>query len=103
MATQQSQGKAIAKAEGRIAEMEESGVVTNEALLTFLERQHELREKVIYLESRSRRNNIHIYGVPKDSEGESVITFLQNLLKKELPLPEGMSLEHIEPQHVSPS
>lgn len=75
MATQQSQGKAIAKAEGRIAEMEQSGLVTNEALLSLLERQDELGEKVIDLESRSRRNNIHIYGVPEDSEGESVITF----------------------------
>ncbi|XP_063322623.1 uncharacterized protein LOC134620391 [Pelmatolapia mariae] len=92
-ATQQSQGKAIAEAEGRIAEIEESGMVTKEALLGLLKGQCKLREKVIDLESRSRRNNIRIYGVPEDAEGESIIAFAQDLLQKELPLPEGLPLQ----------
>lgn len=68
-------------------------MVTKDALLSLLKEQRKLREKVIDLVSRSRRNNIRIYGVPEDSEGESVIDFVQNLLTKELPLPNSMPLQ----------
>lgn len=88
----QAQGQAIAEVEERISEVEASGSVTRNTLLCLLKEQHKLRLKVTDLESRSRRNNIRMYGVPEDTEGESMIQFVESLLTKELPLPEGMSL-----------
>lgn len=38
------------------------------------------------MEGRSRRNNIHIYGVPEGIEGSSVPDFVEQLLKSELAL-----------------
>ncbi|KAK7880312.1 hypothetical protein WMY93_033047 [Mugilogobius chulae] len=84
---------AIAGAEGRISEIEESNVVTREALLSLLREQRKLQEKVIDLESRNRRNNMRIYGIPEDAEGASMLDFVKNLLTRELQLPEGMSLQ----------
>ncbi|KAK7906812.1 hypothetical protein WMY93_015424 [Mugilogobius chulae] len=84
---------AIAGAEGRISEIEERNVVTREALLSLLREQRKLQEKVIDLESRNRRNNMRIYGIPEDAEGASMLDFVKNLLTRELQLPEGMSLQ----------
>lgn len=91
--TLQAQGWDIAEAEERIAEVETSGSITNETLLCLLKEQRKLRQKVTDLESRSRRSNIRIFGVPEDAEGDSMIKFVENLLTTELPLPEGMSLK----------
>lgn len=92
-ATIQSQGQAITEAEERISDVESSSAVTKEALLCLLKEQRRLQEKVTDLESRSRRNNIRMYGVPEDSEGDSMTKFVENLLTTELPLPDGMSLQ----------
>ncbi len=56
----QEQGQAITEAEQRIMDIEVSGIVTREALLCMLKEQRRLRDKVIDLESRSRRNNIRL-------------------------------------------
>lgn len=84
---------AITEAEERISDMETSGAATKEALLSLLKEHHRLQEKVTDLESRSRRNNIRVYGVSEGSEGDSMIKFMENLLTTELALPDGMSLQ----------
>ncbi|KAM9358436.1 uncharacterized protein ABDE67_003935 [Symphorus nematophorus] len=89
----QDHGQAITEAEERISDMETSSAVTKETLLSLLKEQRRLREKVTDLESRSRRNNIRVYGVPEDSEGDSMIKFIENLMTTELGLPDGMSLQ----------
>ena len=52
----------------------------------------EMRAKVVDLESRSRRNNIRLYGVPEEKEGRSVIEFVNKLFKRHLALLEGLDL-----------
>ncbi|KAK7886074.1 hypothetical protein WMY93_025695 [Mugilogobius chulae] len=85
--------KAIADTQKRVSEVEASGMVTKEALLKVLKEQRKLQEKVVDLESRARRTNIRIYGIPEGVEGDSVITFVKNLLTTELPLPDNMPLQ----------
>lgn len=86
--TLQSQGVAIAEAEQRISDVETSGTVTKDVLLRLIREQRKLREKVIDLQSRSRRNNIRIFSVAEDSESTSgtMIKFVENLLTTQLPI-----------------
>ncbi|KAM9852574.1 protein cordon-bleu [Aulostomus maculatus] len=71
--TLQAQGWAIAEAEERISKAETSSSVTKKTLPCLLKEQHKLRQKVTDLESRSRRNNIRIFGVPEDAKGDLLI------------------------------
>uniref|UniRef100_A0A8C2KIC3 Uncharacterized protein n=1 Tax=Cyprinus carpio TaxID=7962 RepID=A0A8C2KIC3_CYPCA len=52
-----------------------------EALCTCLEQQRKLQIKVLDLESRSRRNNMRVFGVPEGQEGDSVTQFIEKLLR----------------------
>lgn len=88
----QVHGQAISEAEERISDMETCSAVTKEVLLSVLKEQRRLQEKVTDLESRSRRNNIRLYGIPEGSEGDSMTTFVEKLLTSELTLPDGMNL-----------
>lgn len=85
-ATLQAQSQAITKAEGRISDVETCSAVTKDSLLSLLKEQRWLQEKVTDVESRSRRNNIRIYGVPESSEGDSMIEFVERWLNTKLPL-----------------
>ncbi|CAL9706603.1 unnamed protein product [Knipowitschia caucasica] len=67
----------------RIDEQETWAAVANEALSRSLKEQSALQDKVNDLESRSRRNNMRIYGVPEGAEGSSVIQFVEGLLANE--------------------
>lgn len=49
--------------------------------------------KLTDLENRSRRNNIRLYGITENTEGTSVVDFVNNLLTTELTLPDGVNLE----------
>lgn len=89
----QAQGRAIAEAEERIAAVEESGSVTKDTMLSLLKEQRRLRDKVTDLESRSRRNNIRIYGVQEGIEGDSMIKFVEDFLTRELTITDGMPLQ----------
>lgn len=64
-----------------------------EALCTCLEQQRALQQKLTDLESRSRRNNIRIFGVAEGEEGNSVLQFIVKLLRRELPLPQDLDLK----------
>ena len=48
---------------------------------------------MIDLESRSRQNNLRIYGIPEGKEGKSVAHFVSELLEKQLGLPPGVDLQ----------
>lgn len=88
----QSQNANIAEAQTRIAEMEIACLEMKETLLTVVKENTEMRNKIVDLESRSRRNNIRIYGVPEEKEGSSVIEFVNELFKRYLTLHEGLEL-----------
>lgn len=56
----------------------------NSALIILLSQQKALQEKLTDLESRSKRNNLRIYGVAEGVEGESAAKFVLELLRREL-------------------
>ncbi|KAK7939073.1 hypothetical protein WMY93_002399 [Mugilogobius chulae] len=49
--------------------------------------------KIVDLESRGRRNNLRIYGVPEEKEGKSMLDFVSDLFKTHIKLPEGVQLQ----------
>lgn len=86
----QSQKTNIAQSQTRIANMEFACLEMKETLLAVVKENLQMRDKVVDLESRSRRNNMRIYGVPEEKEGRSVIEFVNKLFKCHLTLPEGL-------------
>lgn len=46
----------------------------------------------VNLKARSRRNNLHFYEIPKESEGSNLMEFMTRLIKTEL----GISLTDLE-------
>ncbi|KAF3837682.1 hypothetical protein F7725_009450 [Dissostichus mawsoni] len=47
-----------------------------------------MQGQLVDLEGRSRRNNMRIYGVPEEKEGNSMPDFVDQLLRTELALPD---------------
>lgn len=97
---QQLQSRRVNEVEAGVERLENWAQDANEALLLSLKQQKVLQEKLTDRESRSRWNNIHIYGVSEGMEGESVIKFVETLLKRELVLPEDCNLQ-IQRAHQS--
>lgn len=83
----QEQKQALEEAQTRIGELEDWNIEVKQALLTTLKDQRDLKEKLIDLEGRSRRNNMRIFGIPEGAEGDSISRYIENLLRKELELP----------------
>lgn len=98
---QQLQSGKINEAESRIEKLELWAQEANNALIISLREQKALQDKLTDLESRSRRNNLRIYGVTEGEEGESVAKFIQDLLRRELHLPEDFNFR-IQRAHRSP-
>ncbi|CAI5689176.1 unnamed protein product [Oreochromis niloticus] len=71
----------LKQVEENIADAECCNIGVKDTLVQLLENQWALQEKVSYMEGRARRKNIRIYGVPENSEGSSVTTFVENLIK----------------------
>ena len=88
----QSQNASITEAQTRIADLESVCLELKDTLITVVKQSTEMRDKIIDLESRSRRNNLRIYGIPEGKEGKSVAHFVSELLKKHLGLPPGVEL-----------
>jgi len=76
--------KCVGQMEENMLVMERWDVGVKDTLTQLLTKQRALQEKVTDLEGRSRRNNIRIYGVPEDAEGQSAVTFIENLIETEL-------------------
>ncbi|KAJ1187236.1 hypothetical protein NDU88_004015 [Pleurodeles waltl] len=75
----------IASFQSRVTEMEHR-IGTLETLVpTIQDRDQDisyLRSKITDLEDRSRRDNIHLFGIPENEEGPDVQTFLSSVLPK---------------------
>lgn len=67
--------------------------MSKESLLFLLKERRRLQDKVTDLESRSRRCNIRIYGVPEDTEGDSMTRYLEQFLTDKFALPADMALQ----------
>lgn len=89
----QSLSDRVEEAETRVGRVEDWAAEVTEMFSTCVDQQKALQHKLTDLESRSRRNNICIFEVAEDEEGNSVPQFITNLLKRELPLPQDLDLK----------
>uniref|UniRef100_A0A3B3XUC2 L1 transposable element RRM domain-containing protein n=1 Tax=Poecilia mexicana TaxID=48701 RepID=A0A3B3XUC2_9TELE len=55
--------------------------------------QRKTQLKVLDLESRSRRSNVRVFGVPEGQEGNSTTQYIETLLRSQLQLPEDLDLK----------
>lgn len=97
----QEQKAKLAEAEGRITELEEWNTDANETLLNLLNQTRHMQDKITEQEARSQRNNIRIFGLPEETEGSSMMNYLDQLLRAELELPEETQLQ-IQRAHRTP-
>lgn len=95
----QSQKTNIAESQTRIANMEFACLEMKETLLAVVKENLQMQDKVVDLESRSRRNNMRIYGVPEEKEGRSVIEFVNKLFKCHLTSVSSGHTEHRYQSH----
>lgn len=86
------------EAEGRIGEAETVLEATTMLIKKLMQRQANLEAKLLDQEGRARRENLRVYGVPEDKEGNDMLGFLDNLFKDTLGLPRDMELR-IERAH----
>lgn len=90
----QQQRKDITEAQGRVADLEEWSTEAKDAIITLLQQQAKLREKLTEVEGRERRCSLRIYNVA-EQENESMPELVNTLLHRELALAEGTEL-HIQ-------
>ena len=83
----------INEAEERIEEMETWSLEAKDTLCRSLKQQRLLQDKLTDIEGRSRRNNIHIFGIPEDKEGDSATKFVEQLFISELSLLPDVNLQ----------
>ena len=76
----------VEEAEQRVADMEDWSSVAKEVLCQTLHTQENIHAKLTDLEARSRRNNIRLYGIPEDAEGDNIQNFIETFIKTELSL-----------------
>ncbi|KAI3359444.1 hypothetical protein L3Q82_002940 [Scortum barcoo] len=74
--------------------------ILEEATLEFMELQKQAEIRMTDLEGRARRENVRIHGVKKGAErnAQSVIIFVEKLLREKLDLPPSLELK-IERAH----
>lgn len=76
----------VEEAEHRVAELEEWSTEARDVLLQTLDIQKKMQTKLTDLEARSRRNNIRLYGIPEEAEGDNIQEFVESFIKTELSL-----------------
>ena len=89
----------IDEAEGRIVKAEERIQNAEEVMTEMLKLHMKVEDKLTDLESRTRQENMLIYGVPEGSEKESptMIAFVETLLREGLGVKEELpDLQHTD-------
>ena len=89
--TQEHETK-LSAAEARIEELESSNMAMMEVLISTVKEHKAMRDNLTSLESHSRKNNLRIYNIPEGKERDSMLDFIEPWLKKELALPNAISL-----------
>ena len=84
-------------------EVERWSTDAKRALKDILEEQKIMMDKLDDLESRSRRNNLRIYGIPEDAElrSDSVVAFIDTWLKDELSIETDLQIQRA-PRALAP-
>lgn len=93
----------LSEVEERNGKLEDRTQNTEEVLTNMLKLNMQLEDKLMELESRSRCENMRIYGVTEGTESECVIVvaFIENLLRNGLKLSNNLAAFHIERAHRS--
>ena len=76
----------VGEAEQRVADVEEWGAEANEVLCKLIQDQERMQAKLTSYEMHAKRNNLRLYSVCEDSEGDSMMLFINNFIKTELGL-----------------
>ncbi|KAL7829157.1 hypothetical protein AOLI_G00300420 [Acnodon oligacanthus] len=92
----------LSEAESRISTLDASAGTQQTAIAKPRGELVQLRTKVDDLESRSRRKNLRIAGLPEKAEGSDLTRFLREMLPAWLELPADLGLE-IERAHRTPT
>ncbi|KAK7877298.1 hypothetical protein WMY93_031990 [Mugilogobius chulae] len=77
---QQKTEARLEETEARIDEVETTLQATSALLKQLLQRQDSMEAKLTDQEARARRENLRIYGIPEEAEGNNIIAFLEKLL-----------------------
>ncbi|KAJ1140979.1 hypothetical protein NDU88_007316 [Pleurodeles waltl] len=75
----------IAGFQSRVLELEQRVSTVETHITSFADRDHELlylRSKLIYLEDRSRKDNVSFFGFPETIEGVDIHSYLRKTLPK---------------------
>ncbi|XP_076868222.1 uncharacterized protein LOC143519059 isoform X2 [Brachyhypopomus gauderio] len=93
--TEEVQGlkEQMGEMETRLTQVEDWATEVSGVLATAMQREENMQRKLTDLESRSRRNNIRIFGVPEGEEGSSVTHFASELIKREFPAAAELELK----------
>lgn len=75
--------------ETQVVQVEEWTVDARDVLLQAVKKQEHILSELTHLETRSRRNNLCIFGIPEGEEGNNACEFLEKCIKTELQLPDS--------------
>lgn len=89
----------VAQTEKRISNVEDEHVVMGTTISRLEKENKELMDKLVDLETRSRRNNLRLVGVPEGEEGADTCGFLENWITDVLELNTSRSPLVIERAH----
>ena len=82
----------VTEYEQRLGAAEDKTQRHERALRYLLQRDASLMAKCVDLESRARRNNLRVYGVTEDNENNDMLSYISNLIRTSLTLPEDLNL-----------
>lgn len=68
----QEQKTNTTEAQARIVELEEYNTEESDLLVKMTKQTRQMQHKITDLDARSQRNNVQIFGLPKDTEGSSI-------------------------------
>lgn len=88
----------LEEAESRIDDVETAMQAASTILKKLVQKQEETEAKLTDQEARARRENIRIYSIPEQSEGNDIITFLEEMFRDSLDFPRDVELK-IERAH----
>ena len=91
--------KKTAEIEMRVFKVEEELKKDNKGWHTLKKQIKELQDRAIETESRLRRNNVRILGLPERAEGDNPVKFAEKLLTEVLKLTEATIMFVVERAH----
>lgn len=92
----------VEEAETRVGHVEDMTLELSQEMMECMKRQRVLQNKLTDLESRSRRNNMRIFGVDEREQPKSMVQFMTDFLQRELKLPADLDLK-IQRAHRIPT